>query len=181
MDNEAKEGSWKPVVIVLLISLGIAFFWDSFPFIKNSIHAIFDPSIGPLLDWNLTYGFLLLIIILNLVMTLVQKYTTDQETLKELKKKQKESQKDMKKYRDHPEKMMALQKEVFPDTIKMMKLSMRSMVYVGVPLILLFRWFLDIFTTLGNPKLLFGLTWFWFYLIFSMISNGIFRKILKVV
>lgn len=181
MDKEAKEGSWKPVIIVLLISLGIAFFWDSFPFIKNSIHLIFDPSIGPLLNWNLTYGFLLLILILNLIMTLVQKYTTDQETLKELKKKQKESQKDMKKYRDHPEKMMALQKEVFPDTIKMMKLSMRSMTYVGIPLILLFRWFLDVFTALGNPRFFGFFSWFWFYLVFSMIFNGTFRKILKVV
>lgn len=181
MDKEAKEGSWKPVFIVLLISLGIASLWDRFPPIKNSIHAIFDPSIGPLLNWNLTYGFLLLILVLNLIMTLVQKYTTDQETLKEMRKKQKESQIEMKKYRDHPEKMMALQKEVFPDTMKMMKLSMRSMIYMGVPLILLFRWFMDTFIALGNPKLFLGLTWFWFYLIFSMVFNGIFRKILKVV
>jgi uncharacterized membrane protein (DUF106 family) len=175
------EGSFKPIIIIMAISLLIASLWDKMPWIKNAVHTVLDPSAGSLLNWNLTIGMLIIVFILTLLTTFVQKYATDQETLKEIKKEQKEIQKQMKEFKDHPEKMMHLQKkqmEMFP---KQMKLSMRGVAYTGVPFILLFRWFYDFFATIGNPKFFGFLGWIWFYLIFAMIFSSILRKWLDVV
>ena len=54
------------------------------------------------------------------------------------------------------QKMMEIQKELMPISMKMMKLSMRPIVFTGIPFILTFRWFMDYFTVIGNPKF-FGL------------------------
>ena len=180
------EGSFRPIIIIMAISLLIASLWDKMPWIKNAVHTVLDPSAGSLLNWNLTIGMLIIVFILTLLTTLVQKYATDQATLKEIKKEQKEIQKQMKEFKDHPEKMMHLQKkqmEMFP---KQMKLSMRGIAYTGVPFILLFRWFYDFFAgieaTTGAPVKFFGfLGWIWFYLIFAMIFSSILRKWLDVV
>ncbi len=181
MNKEAKEGGFKPIIIVMILSLVIAGFWDSVPFLKNVVHAVLDPSTGALLNWNLTWGMMILVFLVSLFTTLVQKYATDQETLRELKKEQKILQAEMKKYKDHPEKLMELQKKQFEFIPKTMKLSMRAIMFTGIPFILFFRWFMDVFTTLGEPKFFGFLSWFWFYLIFVMIFSSILRKILKVV
>ena len=170
-----------PIFFVMLASLVIAFCWNALPFIKNSVHYVLDPSAGALLTWNLTYGMLLLVMIISLFTTLVQKYATDQETLREMKKEQKILQEEMKKYRDHPEKLMELQKKQFAFIPKTFKLSMRALMFTGIPFILFFRWFHDFFTVLGNPKIFWFLNWFWFYLIFTIIFSSILRKALKVV
>jgi len=176
-----KKGSFKPIVIVLLASLAIAAFWNSFPPIRDAVHAILNPTAGALLSWNLLFGMLIIVLILSIITTLIQKYGTDQETLKELKKEQKALQEEMKRYKDNPQKIMELQKKSFESIPKTMKLSMRSFTYTAIPLILFFRWFMDIFTNLGNPKFFGFLSWFWFYLITSIIISSILRKILKVV
>ena len=176
-----KEGSFKPIFFVMLASMCIAFFWDSFPLIKNTAHAVLNPSAGVLLNWNLLYGMVILVFMIALLMTLLQKYATDQETLKELKAEQKILQEEMKKYRDHPEKLMEFQKKQLEFLPKTMKLTMRPLIFTGVPLILFFRWFMDFFTALGDPKFFGFLSWFWFYLIGSMIFSMILRKMMKVV
>jgi len=184
MDEENKkgEGSFKPIIIVMLVSLIIAGLWDKVPVIKNFIHAILDPSAGALLLWNVSWGMTIIILIITLLMTLVQKYATDQKSLKELKKEQKELQKQMKEFKEHPEKLMELQKKQMKLMPKQMKLSMRAIAYTGVPLILFFRWFQDFFATLGKVKF-FGIigSWFVFYLIVAMVFGAIIRKYLKVV
>ena len=181
MDSKGKEGSFKPIFFVMLASLVIAFFWDKISVIKNTAHAILDPTAGALLNWNVTYGMILIIFVISVFITLLQKYATDQETLRELKKEQKILQQEMKKYREHPEKLIELQKKQFEFIPKTMKLSMRPIMFTGIPLILFFRWFMDFFELIGNPKIFLGLSWFWFYLIGSMIFSIILRKIWKVV
>ncbi|MFH1787607.1 MAG: EMC3/TMCO1 family protein [archaeon] len=181
MDTQGKEGSFKPIILIMFASLAIAFFWDSASFIKDGVHSILDPSAGVLLNWDVTWGMLILVFIISLITTLVQKYATDQKTLRELKKEQKILQDEMKKYKDHPEKMIELQKKQFEFIPKTMKLSMRALVYTGIPFILFFRWFMDFFTVMGNPKFFGFLSWFWFYLIFSIIFSSILRKMMKVV
>jgi uncharacterized membrane protein (DUF106 family) len=59
---------------------------------------------------------------------------------------------------------------------------MRPLLYTAIPFVLFFRWFADYFS---NPFFaafrFFGfLSWFWFYLIGSIIFSSIFRKVLKV-
>ncbi len=176
-----KEGSFKGIFIVMLIALMIAFFWESVSWIKNAAHAVLDPTVGILLNWNLTFGMTVIIILIAILMTLVQKYGTDQKTLREMKKEQKELQAEIKKVKEHPEKMMELQKKQFAFMPKMMKLSMRPIMYTSIPLILFFRWFMDFFNTMGDVRFFGFLSWFWFYILGSIIFSAVLRKIFKVV
>ena len=179
-----KEGSLKKVFwimsIFMAISLGIVFLWDSLEGLKNVIHKILDPSFGALLNWNPTWGMLLIVFLIAFITTIIQKYTTDQTTLRELKKHQKEIQKDMNKYKQDPQKMMEIQKSLMPTSMKIMELSMRGSMYTIIPFILLFRWFMDFFAALDNVKFFGFISWFWFYLIFVMIFSSVLRKALKV-
>ncbi len=180
----SKEGSLNKVFLIMsifmVISLSIAFLWDSLLIVKNFVHAILDPTFGAMIQWNLTLGMLVVVFIMALLTTLAQKYATDQETLKELKQDQKEIQKEMNKYKQDPQKMLEIQKSLMPTTMKIMELSMRGSMFTIIPFILLFRWFMDFFETIGNPKFFGFMTWFWFYLIFVMIFSSILRKALKV-
>lgn len=181
-DKSGKEGSFTPLIIFLVISMVLAGLWDKIPAIKNSIHYILDPTAGFLLSWNLNWGMLIIVFVISLVTTLIQKYATDQDTLREMKKEQKEMQKQMKEFQNHPEKLMELQKRQFAMMPKQMKLSMRPIIYTGIPFILFFRWFNDYFITAGSPKFLLGLSWFWFYFILTMIFSSVLRskKVLDV-
>jgi len=175
-----KKGSFKPIIWIMVISLAIAALWDKIPFLKNAVGALLNPSAGALLNWDLTFGMLIIVFFIALFTTLIQKYTTDQDALKKLKLNQKALQKEMKKFRDQPGKMAELQKQSMAAIPETFKLTSRSIVYTGVPFILLFRWFMDFFDILGDPRFLLGLNWFWFYLIFTMVFSGILRKYLKV-
>lgn len=182
MDNEGKEGSFKGVFIAMIASIFIAILWDSFPVIKNTAHAVLNPTAGALLNWNITLGMTILVFIISIFMTLIQKYGTDQETLKRMRNEQKRLNEEMKKVENSREKMMELQKESMKMAVPMMKLSMRPIVYTAIPLILFFRWFADFFSASGFSNFLFFgfLSWFWFYLIGSIIFSSILRKIMNV-
>ena len=125
-NKTAKEGSFMPIILIMIASLIIAFYWEKLPWISNSIHYVFNPSAGALLDWNLNLGMIIIVFVITLLTTIVQKYATDQKTLKELKAEQKEIQKQMKEFKNHPEKLMELQKKQFAMMPKQMKLSMRA-------------------------------------------------------
>jgi uncharacterized membrane protein (DUF106 family) len=176
-----KQGSFKPIIIALMISMAIAIFWDSFKPIRNAVHLVLDPSLGWLLNWNLTIGMLIIVGILSLITTIIQKYTTDQKSLRDIKSQQKALQEEMKKHKDNPQKLMELQKKSFEFIPQTFKLSMGAMVYTAIPLILFFRWFMDYFTLAGDPKFFGFMGWIWFYLIGSIIFSSIYRKWLDVV
>ena len=181
MSHNNKEGSFASIIFVLAASMIIAFFWNKIPVLKDSVHGVLDPTAGALLIWNLNIGMLIIVFCIALFTSLVQKYATDQKTLKELKEEQKALQAEMKKYKDHPEKLFDLQKkqlQIFPKT---MKLSMRAIMYTGIPFILFFRWFQGFFVMLGDPHIFGFFSWFWFYLVFAMVFGSIFRKVLKIV
>ncbi|MFH1500682.1 MAG: EMC3/TMCO1 family protein [archaeon] len=181
MNKEGKEGSFKLIFIIMIVSLAIASLWNNFSIIKETAHLALDPSVGILLEWDLTIGMLIIIFIIALVIVLFQKYTTDQETLRELKKEQKLLQEEMKKYKSHPEKLLEIQKKQLEIIPKTMQLTMRPLIFTSIPLILFFRWFHDFFNAAGNPKFFGFLHWLWFYIIASIIFNSLLRKILKVV
>ncbi len=176
-----KQGSFFPIIFVTIISLAMAIFWDKVPFIKNAIHAALDPSAGALLNWNLTIGMLIVVLLITLITTIIQKYATDQKALKELRQEQKILQEEMKKYRDNPAKISELSKKQLEFIPRTFKLTSRSVLFTGIPFILFFRWFYDFFALLGQPKFFGFLSWFWFYLIFTMIFSSILRKVMKVV
>ncbi|MEM4325830.1 MAG: EMC3/TMCO1 family protein [Candidatus Pacearchaeota archaeon] len=175
------EGGFGLIFIILILSIMIAFSWDKLDFIKNISHSILDPTLGQILNWNLLWGMTILVFFINFIMTLAQKYGTDQKAIKEMKDEQKKIQEEIKKYRENKTKVMELEKKMIESMPKMMKLSMRSVIYTTIPLILLFRWFFDFFSNLEGFKFFGFLSWFWFYIISSIIFSSILRKIMKVV
>ena len=171
--------STNKLLIVMALSLAIAFYWDKLAFIKNPIHAAFDPSIGALLNWNVDIGMVIIAAVIGLIIILVQKYTTDQKTLREIKKEQKLLQEEIKKYKNDQQKFLELNKKQLELWPKTMDITLRTIVYTSVPIILFFRWFNDYFA--ANPVKIFGfLGWIWAYLILSIIFTSIFRKVFNV-
>lgn len=187
VSHKKKEGSFFLIILIMFVSLAIAFYWDKALWIKNSVHAVLNPTAGALLNWNLTIGMLIIVFIITLITTLIQKYTTDQKALKELRDEQKILQAEMKKYQDNPAKVSELSKKQLEFIPRTMKLTSRGILFTGVPFILLFRWFYDFFDamTIANNNVapvFFGfMTWFWFYFIFAIVFSSFLRKWLKVV
>jgi len=164
---------------VLIFSMVIAYYWDRSPAISGFFHSILDPVFNPLLNWNIFWGMVVIVLFISVIMTFVQKYATDQKEMGEIKKRQKEIQKEMKEYKEHPDKIMALNKEQFSFMGKMMKLSMGAIVYTAIPFILIFRWLMDYFAVVDYAFLGF-MSWFWFYLLASVVFSSILRKAFKV-
>lgn len=166
----------------MLASLVVASLWDKIPAIKNSIHYVLNPTAGFLMNWQLEIGMIIIVLIISALTTIIQKYTTDQTELKRIKKEQKAIQKEMKEHRSNPQKMSELNKKNMAIIPQQFKLSMGSIAYTAIPLILLFRWFGDYFAQLavengGEPIRFFGfLGWFLFYLIFTLIFSSILKK-----
>lgn len=165
--------------LAFLASLVIAILWQRVDAISNFGHSLLDPVFGSLLDWNIFWGMTIIVFILSVIMTLIQKYGVDQEALKEIKKEQKKLQADMKKYKEHPDKLMEFNQQQIEIMGRMFKISMGSIVYTAIPFVIFFRWFYDYFAVVDYQ--FFGfLSWFWFYLIFSIILSSILRKIFKL-
>lgn len=190
--NQQKKGSLAPIFLIMAASILIAMLWNQIPIIKNSVGSVLNPTLGALLRWNfnlgmpvkwnigISLGTTIIIFLITLMTTLIQKYATDQKALKEMKVEQKKIQEEMKLHRDNPQKMSELSKKQMEFIPKTFRLTSKSIVYTGVPLILFYRWFSDIFTTLGNP-LIFGVfSWFLFYILFAMIISSVLRKVMKI-
>jgi uncharacterized membrane protein (DUF106 family) len=176
-----KEGSFRVVFVFLLATMLIAFNWDKWTWLSDGVNSVLNPSLGALLDWNLTVGMLIIVFFVSILMTFIQKYTTNQKELKEIKKIQKELQAKQKENRHDPKKSAEISKEMFALMPKQFKLGMRTIVYTGIPFVILFQWFRDYFGTLeevtGAPVRFFGfMSWFIFYLIGSMFFSSFLRK-----
>lgn len=177
--KQGKEGSFVIIFVVMLASLLIASLWNTVPAIKNSVNAVLNPTAGALLSWHLVGGMTVLVMLLSLFMTIIQKYTTDQETMRQMRDEQKKLHDEMKKHTPGSKEYTDLSMRSMKFMMPMMKLGMRPLVYTAVPIILLFRWFQDYFALVEFKFWIF--TWFWFYLVGTIIFSSIFRKILKVV
>jgi uncharacterized membrane protein (DUF106 family) len=170
---------FKIYLIVMVLSLGISLLWSQVPIIKQTVHFLLDPSVGNLLNWNLYLGMFSVIFFFVLATTLIQKYTTDQEALKKIRDEQKAMQQEAKEARSNPEKMAEITKKQMESFQKTMEITMGSILYTFIPFILFFRWFSDYFSVV-NFKFFGFMSWFWFYLLFSIIFSMILRKVLKV-
>jgi len=168
--------------LVMLASILIAGLWSYIPIIKEITHTILDPSVGFLLNWNIYFGMFFVVFVISLGMTLAQKYLTDQETLRKMKEEQKLAKEEMKKYKNEPEKLLELNKKQMEKMPQMFEITARPLLYTFIPIVLFFRWFSDFFSSssLTSFKFFGFLSWFWFYLIFSIIFSSILRKALNV-
>ncbi len=166
------------LLLVMLLSIGVASLWNHFDFIKNGVHAAFDPSIGKLLDWNKTVGMIFITLVIVALTTILQKYATDQKTLKEIKDEQKKLQEEMKLHKHNPDKVMQLNQRSMELVGKAMPLTMRPIIYTAIPFVLFIRWFTDYFAL--NPGRILGMSWFWAYLVLSIVFSSVLRKVFKV-
>ncbi len=167
------------IFLVMIVSLAVATLWDKVPIIGEVVHIAFDPSLGALLNWDVTIGLLIITAILNLITTLLHKHVTDQDLLKQIKEEQKLVNEEMKLYKSNPEKTMELSKKSMELAFKTFPITMRPVVYTAIPFILLIRWFGDYFKE--NPAKILGfMSGLWGYIVFFIIFSIIFRKILKV-
>ncbi|MFA5071754.1 MAG: EMC3/TMCO1 family protein [Candidatus Pacearchaeota archaeon] len=180
MDNKGMQKFFFLMTVLSIISLGIVFLWEQIPIIKETAHAILDPTAGALISWNVTGGTLILFFIIALFMTIIQKFTVDQKTLREMKAEQKEISKELQQYRDNPEKALEVNKRSMKIMGDIMSMTMKSSFITMIPLILLFRWFSDVFTALGDPIFFGFINWFWLYLISVLVFGGILRKAFKM-
>jgi uncharacterized membrane protein (DUF106 family) len=139
-----------------------------------------DPILNPVMSVGAPYNLILMAFILTAGITLVYKFATDQKLMKELKADMKGMQKKMKALREHPEQMMALQKKAMEKNLKYMMQSLRPTLITFVPIIFIFGWLKLYYETIGNPDVLFGLSWFWSYFIITIIFSIVLRKLLKV-
>jgi uncharacterized membrane protein (DUF106 family) len=170
------------IIIMMLASLAVAGTWNSIPAVSSTVHAVLDPTLGKLLGFNQLLGMLLITAFLSLVTTLLQKYTIDKDTMKDIKAQQKELKEQQKEHKNDPEKakeLMAKQMELMGKSFPIM---MRPAAFTMLPFILLFRWFFDLYNEGGlfEGTIFLGfMSWFWFYLLSSIIFSQIFRKVFK--
>jgi len=177
--NRGKSSGMKMMMILMVVSLLIAFLWNHIPIIKQFAHLILDPTAGILLDWNISWGMVLVTGVITFAISLTQKYTMDHERMRALKQEQKHLQAQMKEFKDNPEKIMEINKKSLGLVSEIWDISMRPAMYTFLPVILFFRWFQDYFAV--HPEKIFGmLSWFWSYLILAIIFSMIFRKVLRM-
>lgn len=168
----------KIAFAVMIVGLVFAAIYPRVPLLKEGIHYILDPSAGALLNFNATVGMIIITALISLILTLVQRFATDQDSLRQLRKEQKILQEEMKKFKDNPQKLLELQKkqlEFFPKTLD---LTMTPLIYTTIPILLFFRWFYDYFAANPTQNSIFGfMSWFWAYLILSIIFSMVYRKL----
>lgn len=166
----------KIAFLVMVLGLVFTLIYPKIPGLAYGINAILSPTLGTLLNWNVSLGMIIITGGIALILVLVQKYTVDQDSLRQLKKEQKLLQEEAKKYRDNPQKLLEINKQQLQFLPRTMDLTMAPVIYTAIPLLVFFRWFSDYFA--ANPAKVFGiLGWFWAYLIFSVIFSMIFRKV----
>lgn len=178
------------LMLVMLLGIGVSLLWSALPVIKESIHAVLDPTLGRALTSSLNLTFFLIVLFFTLLTTLLQKYLTDQATIKQLKEEQRALQKQMREMREHPEKILQLNQRSLEITMQLLPLTLRPVMYTTVPFLLLLRWFGDYFSGISPARLFsffsthgafLGIPhWIWAYIIASMFLSIPLRKWMKV-
>ena len=169
----------KILFFISLIGLAVAFFWNSFPLMKESVHFVLDPTAGKILKWNTDWGMVILAGIISLITSILQKYTTDQTLLKAMRAEQKMLSAQMKEYKENPDKILEIQRKQMELIPKTMDITLRPALYTAIPFILLIRWFGDFFA--AEPVKIFGFfSWIWAYLVFAIVFSMVFRKLFKL-
>ncbi len=144
------------------------------------VNKAFDAALGPIFKLPEPYGLLVVSLIVVLISTLIIKYMTDQKAIKGLRDEMKSLQAEMKKHKEDPKKFAEMQKKSMQKTMEQFKHNFKPMLITMIPFLLLFTWLRTYYTALGNPDVLFGLSWFWSYFIFTMVLSLVLKKVLRV-
>ena len=166
--------------LLFVITALVPILWTKIPAISQIAHALLDPLFGNWLLFHPTFGMIGITAFLSLLLSLLQKYTINQDEMRALKAQQKSLSEEMKLHKANPGKVAELTQKQFTEIMpKMFEMTMQSSLFSIIPFILLFRWFLEFFTL--HPMKFFGvMSWFWAYLLLSIIFSSIFRKWFKL-
>ncbi len=127
---------------------------------------------------NAVISIIIIGIIVTFISSLVMKIFTDQKKIKELKNRQKELNLEVRELqkKGNFSKIEELNKEVIEVGMSLMKASFsgKQFLITTIPFLLLFSWLRETFV----PIL--GSGWIWIYLISSMVSSILVRKILNM-
>ncbi len=117
-------------------------------------------------------SILILSFIVTLFITIITYYMTDRVRMKELRDKQKALRLEIKKYRDNPQKMMELNKQMMEDMPEQLKHSFKPMIITMIPILIVFAWLRSTFalTSLAG-------SWLWWYIISSIVFSIGLRKV----
>lgn len=142
------------------------------------LDSFFDLMFKWAIEIDPLFGIIFIAFILTLLITLAYKYMTDQEFMKKTKQEIKDVQKEMKDNKQDHKKVMELQKHAMEKNMKYMMQSFKPMLITFIPIIIIFGWLRKTYEPIG--PVLFGLSWIWGYIIFSIVFSIIIRKLLKV-
>ena len=126
--------------------------------------------------------------LITLLSTWVYKRFTDQAKMKEIREKMKEIQDRSKQFKDNPDKMMELQQEMMKLSGEQMRASMKITLITLIPFLIIFTYLKSLYVGLGDlivwnvniPALGTGIGWFLSYVLFSILSSVLLRKVMKV-
>lgn len=104
------------------------------------LDGLFDALFGYALSWPPLWAIVFISFFLSLLIILLYKYLTNQKEMKRLKGELKDFQKKAKALRDHPEKMMAVQKDMMKTNMEYMRKSMKVTLVTFIPMILVLGW-----------------------------------------
>ena len=104
------------------------------------LDSFFNSIFGSVIDASPLGGLALVCFVLTLIVTIIYKLFTDQRRLKAIKDETNEIKKRMKDYKDDPQKVMQLQKEMMSKSMESMKHSLKPMIITFLPLIIIFGW-----------------------------------------
>ena len=121
------------------------------------------------------YSIIIVSIAVTFFTSLITKYATNQKRMKELKEIQKACQIKLKDAKGNPEKMNEINKQMLECSTEMMKYSFKPMLITFIPLILLIGFLRNVYAGTAIAS-----SWIWYYIIASIISSLIIRKILKI-
>jgi uncharacterized membrane protein (DUF106 family) len=129
-------------------------------------------AIMEFIQTNPKISIILISFLVTVFITVVRYFMTDREKMKEIKDRQKALRKEIKLYKDNPEKMMELNKQMLEDMPEQMKQSMKPMIITMIPVLILFKWLWSVYsaTSLGG-------SWIWWYIISSIIFSLILSKV----
>jgi len=121
---------------------------------------------------NPTISIVIISILATFAVTIIRYFMTDKEKMKEIKQRQKDLKLEMKKYKDHPEKMLEIQKKMMADMPEQLKHSFKPMIITLIPFLILLSWLKATFAATSIAG-----TWFWWYLVVSVVTGIIFSKL----
>jgi uncharacterized membrane protein (DUF106 family) len=115
--------------------------------------------------------------LITLAITIVNYFMLDKEKLRTIKARQKSLQAEMKEHQKagNQDKLLELQKELFADSGEMVKHSMKPMLITFLPIIIFFGMIRNLYATTTIAG-----SWIWWYLLFSLVTSLIFRKLFKM-